>query len=108
MNIRFSDCPDWLSIRSVPGSLISGAAMLLTSTCLYAQTMSQSTPHQITRVEVLRELKELELVGYRPVPNDLYYPDDVQEAERRLEAKRQAEKNALAGAKQPGLESTVR
>lgn len=74
MNPRFTDCPDWLSIRSVPGSLISGAAMLLTSTCLYAQTMSQSTPHQITRVQVLRELKELESAGYRPVPNDLYYP----------------------------------
>lgn len=105
MTIRF---PNWPSISSVPRSLISGAAMLLTSTCLYAQTIPQSTSHQITRAEVLRELKELESVGYRPVPNDLYYPADIQEAEQRLGAKRQAEKNALAGVKQPGLEGTAR
>ena len=66
--------------------------MLLTSTCLYAQTMSQFTPHQITRAQVLRELKELESAGYPPVPNELYYPVDVQDAERKLEIRRQAKK----------------
>jgi Domain of unknown function (DUF4148) len=95
-------------IRSVSVSLMNGAAMLLTSTCLYAQTLPKSEPHQVTRAEVLRELKELESVGYRPAPNDIYYPADLQEALQRLEVRHQAEKNAAAAASQPGPEGTVR
>jgi hypothetical protein len=41
----------------------------------------------------------LESVGYHPIPNDLYYPGDVQAAEQRLETKHQAEMNALTGGK---------
>ncbi len=33
-----------------------------------------------------RELAELETVGHRPINNDVYYPEDIQEAERKLRA----------------------
>ena len=86
--------------QSARGSLIVSAVLMATSACVYAQTSAEPGTHQITRAEVRHELKELEAVGYRPVPNDLYYPDDIQAAEQRLEAKHQAEKNALTGGSQ--------
>lgn len=84
-----------LIVHSTRGSLIVSAVMMATSVCVYAQTSQSVGTHQRTRAEVRHELEELASVGYRPVPNDLYYPDDVQAAEQRLEAKHQAEKNAL-------------
>jgi hypothetical protein len=86
--------------QSARGSLIVSAVLMATSACVYAQTSVGTGTHQITRAGVRNELKELEAVGYRPIPNDLYYPDDIQAAEQRLEAKHQAEKNALTGGRQ--------
>lgn len=43
----------------------------------------------VTRAQVVQELVDLESVGYSPASgNDVNYPDDVQAAMRRLEAKR--------------------
>jgi len=86
--------------QSARGSLIVSAVLMATSACVYAQTSAEPGTHQITRAEVRHELEELEAVGYRPIPNDLYYPDDVQAAEQRLEAKHQTEKDALTGGSQ--------
>jgi hypothetical protein len=86
--------------QSARGSLIVSAVLMATSACVYAQTSAEPGTHQVTRAEVRQELKELAAVGYRPVPNDLYYPDDIQAAEQRLEAKHQVEKNALTGGSQ--------
>jgi hypothetical protein len=81
-------------------SLILSAVLMATSACVYAQTSPEHGTHQVTRAEVRHELEELASVGYRPTPNDLYYPEDIQAAEQRLEAKHQAEKNALMGGNQ--------
>jgi hypothetical protein len=83
--------------QSARGSLIVSAVLMATSACVYAQTSAEPGTHQITRAEVRHELKELEAVGYRPVPNDLYYPDDIQAAEQRLAAKHRAEQDVLTG-----------
>jgi hypothetical protein len=46
----------------------------------------------LTRAQVLQELVDLESVGYSPASgNDVNYPDDVQAAMLRLQAKRAAE-----------------
>ncbi|MEW9586682.1 DUF4148 domain-containing protein [Paraburkholderia sp. DGU8] len=81
--------------QSARGSLIASAVLMATSACVYAQTSAEPGTHQVTRAEVRQELKELAAVGYRPVPNDLYYPDDIQAAEQRLKAKHQVEQDAL-------------
>ena len=92
-----SDSLNRLVVQSTRASLILSAVLMATSTCVYAQTSSEPGTHQVTRAEVRHELEELESVGYRPVPNDLYYPDDIQAAEQRLAAKHQAEQDALTG-----------
>ncbi|MFP3564416.1 DUF4148 domain-containing protein [Paraburkholderia sp. SIMBA_030] len=79
------------------GSLIVSAVLMATSACVHAQTSVEPGTHQVTRAEVRQELKELAAVGYRPVPNDLYYPDDIQAAEQRLAAKHQTGQDALTG-----------
>ena len=89
-----------LVVHSTRGSLIVSAMLMATSACVYAQTSLDPGTHQLTRAEVRHELEELESVGYRPMPNDLYYPGDVQAAEQRLETKHQAEKNAMTGGNQ--------
>lgn len=40
----------------------------------------------VTQRGLHRELAELEAVGYRPYSSDVYYPDDIQKAERKLRA----------------------
>ncbi|WP_310633438.1 DUF4148 domain-containing protein [Paraburkholderia sp.] len=43
----------------------------------------------VTRAQVLQELKDLESVGYNPSQaSNANYPNDIEEAMRRLEAKR--------------------
>jgi hypothetical protein len=43
----------------------------------------------VTRAQVVQELVDLESVGYSPASgNEVNYPDDIQAALRRLEAKR--------------------
>jgi|SRR5579864_4497541 len=42
---------------------------------------------EITHSDLMRELSELESVGYQPATNDPQYPNDIARAERRLHAK---------------------
>jgi hypothetical protein len=44
---------------------------------------------EITRAQATQELAELEAVGYHPGENDLYYPRNLQAAERKLQAEYQ-------------------
>lgn len=39
---------------------------------------------EITHAQLIQELSELEAVGYDPGINDVYYPRDLQAAERKL------------------------
>ena len=57
-----------LVVHSTRGSLIVSAVLMATSACVYAQTSLDPGTHQLTRAEVRHELKELESVGYRPIP----------------------------------------
>lgn len=41
---------------------------------------------QVTQRGLQRELRELEAVGYHPAWTDVYYPDDIQGAEQKLQA----------------------
>jgi Domain of unknown function (DUF4148) len=42
---------------------------------------------EITHAQLVQELAELESVGYEPYKNDYYYPNQLQEAQARLQAK---------------------
>ena len=76
---------------------IAGLSAL--STVAYAQDTSgviQYSPPQanynggsgVTRAQVKQELKDLESVGYDPSERDPYYPNDIQNAEKRLSENR--------------------
>lgn len=96
-----SNSLNWLSVLPIRGSLVVSAVLMATSACVYAQTSPEPGTHQVTRAEVLHELEELESVGYNPSQGDNGdYPADLQAAEQKLEAKHQAEKNALMGGNQ--------
>ncbi len=85
-----------LFVLPMRASLIVSVALMATSACVYAQTSPEPGTHQLTRAEVRHELEELESVGYNPFQGDNSdYPADIQAAEQRLEAKHQAERNAL-------------
>ncbi|MEM5398736.1 DUF4148 domain-containing protein [Paraburkholderia sp. EG287A] len=60
------------------------AAVLAVPAISFAQ--SQGTNGPVTRAQVRSELKQLEAAGYRPSVNDLYYPDDLQRAQARVNA----------------------
>jgi hypothetical protein len=42
---------------------------------------------EVTHAQLIRELAELESVGYDPYKNDYYYPRDIDAAQARLHAK---------------------
>ena len=89
-----------LVAQSTRVSLVVSVMLMAASASVHAQTSIEPGTRQVTRAEVRHELKELESVGYRPTPNDLYYPEDVQAAEQRLESLHQVEGNVLKGENQ--------
>jgi hypothetical protein len=89
-----------LVAQSTRVSLVVSVMLMAASASVHAQTSMEPGKHQVTRAEVRHELEELESVGYRPTPNDLYYPEDVQAAEQRLESLHQVEGNVLKGENQ--------
>ncbi|QGZ60215.1 DUF4148 domain-containing protein [Paraburkholderia acidiphila] len=42
------------------------------------------TAHEVTHADLMRELKELEAVGYEPHAEDENYPADIEAAQQRL------------------------
>lgn len=67
-----------------------------------AQPAASRGMPQVTRAGILRELQELESVGYNPsTPGDTRYPDDLQQALQKLDAKHRAEAGAAAETARP-------
>jgi hypothetical protein len=83
-------------------SVISAAA-LVGVTALFAGNASAQTAQQapITRAQVKAQLAELEAAGYRPGGDDVYYPDDIQAAEQRVQAAHAARQTASASVNDP-------
>ncbi|HEX7907396.1 MAG TPA: DUF4148 domain-containing protein [Paraburkholderia sp.] len=95
-----------LAVRTISRALMVSAALLITSTGVYAQASSDPAPHQVTRAEVRHELEELEAVGYNASQgDDGEYPADIQEAERKVAAMHAAQKSALMN-NQPAMQAT--
>jgi Domain of unknown function (DUF4148) len=46
---------------------------------------------EVTHADLMRELAELESVGYQPGADDVEYPNDIMHAEQRLQAKYRAD-----------------
>jgi hypothetical protein len=73
---------------------VASAILLTVGTAAIAAP--QLTPHQcnsypfkrpvgeVTHAQLMQELAELEAVGYDPGENDVYYPRDIQRAEKKL------------------------
>ncbi|ABC35925.1 conserved hypothetical protein [Burkholderia thailandensis E264] len=69
-----------------------------------AVSFAQSSNGSLTRAQVIQELVDLESVGYQPSRgNDNTYPDDIQSAQRRLDAKRLAARKAAEAAYGPAV-----
>ncbi|AOJ04349.1 MULTISPECIES: DUF4148 domain-containing protein [Burkholderia] len=67
-------------------------------------SFAQSANGSLTRAQVIQELADLESVGYQPSRgNETTYPDDIQAAQRRLEAKRLAARKAAESAHGPAV-----
>ncbi|MFP3564424.1 DUF4148 domain-containing protein [Paraburkholderia sp. SIMBA_030] len=82
---------------------VAGAILMSTSAGVFAQTMSDPATHRVTRAEVMHELYELEAAGYNPSQgDDGSYPADLQAAQEKVNAKHQAERNAVMSAGQNG------
>ncbi|MBC8750254.1 hypothetical protein OKW43_001905 [Paraburkholderia sp. WC7.3g] len=80
---------------------IAGAMLMANSAGLYAQTLSEPEPHQVTRAEVMHELEELEAAGYNPsLGDDGSYPADILAAEAKVAAIHRAERDAAMSAGQ--------
>ncbi|CAB3751822.1 DUF4148 domain-containing protein [Paraburkholderia solisilvae] len=76
------------------------AALLAAPVVSFAQA-SQST---VTRAQVRQELIQLEKAGYNPaLSNDTTYPEDIQAAERRVQAANAAQNQGVA--RQPSAPS---
>lgn len=73
-----------------------------------AVSFAQSSNGSLTRAQVIQELVDLESVGYQPSRgNDNTYPDDIQAAQRRLDAKRLATRKTAETAYGPAVAGTA-
>jgi len=83
-------------------SVISAAA-LVGATALFAGNASAQTSDQapVTRAQVEAQLAQLEAAGYKPGGDDVYYPQDIQAAEQRVQAAQAARQTAAASVAYP-------
>ncbi|SDD49511.1 DUF4148 domain-containing protein [Paraburkholderia lycopersici] len=79
------------------------AAVLAAPVVSFAQSQGSNGP--VTRAQVRNELAQLEAAGYRPSANDLYYPNDLQKAEARVNAQTGGYGPATSGSSQSGSRS---
>ncbi|AXW06002.1 hypothetical protein CJO82_09155 [Ralstonia solanacearum] len=83
--------------------LAIASPMYLAAGFAQAQSAAPSGMAQVTRAGILRELQELESVGYNPTaPGDTRFPDNLQQALQKLDAKHRAEAGAAAESARPG------
>jgi hypothetical protein len=102
-------CFHRLAKRAFSGVLIAGVALLTLAATAHAQTATQpqSQPQPLTRAEVRHQLEELEAAGYDPSRgDDNNYPDDIQEAERKVAAMHAAENSAMTTNTDPSMPVT--
>ncbi|RDJ97507.1 DUF4148 domain-containing protein [Paraburkholderia lacunae] len=93
--------------QSLRNLAVAGAILMSTSVGVFAQTPDPAT-HRVTRAEVMNELYELEAAGYNPSQgDDGSYPADIQAAQEKVNAKHQAERNAMMNAGQNGQAKQV-
>lgn len=72
--------------------LVIESSMYLAAGVVQAQSAASTDMHPVTRAGILKELQELEAVGYNPTaPGDTRFPDDLQQALQKLDAKHRAE-----------------
>ncbi len=83
-------------------SVISAAA-LVGVTALFAGNASAQTADQapVTRAQVKAQLAQLEAAGYQPGGDDVYYPQNIQAAEQRVQAAQAARQTAAASVAYP-------
>ncbi|WP_323122835.1 DUF4148 domain-containing protein [Burkholderia alba] len=82
----------------------AAAAVLLAAPAL---SFAQSSNVPLTRAQVVQELIDLESVGYQPARgNESNYPDDIQAAQRRLDTRRLAARQATEAAYGPAAAGT--
>ncbi|AVA34680.1 MULTISPECIES: DUF4148 domain-containing protein [Cupriavidus] len=85
-------------------ALAIASPMYLAGGLAQAQSAAPNGMPQVTRASILKELQELEAVGYNPTaPGDTRFPDDLQQALQKLDAKHHAEAGTASSS---GAEST--
>lgn len=62
---------------------------------------------EVTHAQLMRELAELESVGYDPAEDDEYYPHDLHVAQRKLWAEYHADCQATSAQTVPGTAANV-
>ena len=82
------------------------AAITASVLTIPAAAFSQQVNTPITRAQVRAELLELEQAGYNPGGSDWDYPNDLQAAEQRIQAKHLAQNAAAALAPSGNVAST--
>ena len=62
---------------------------LVSSPWVSAQQTANPAPDNapLTRAQVTDQLRQLESAGFNPAQNDYYYPDQIESAQRRLDAR---------------------
>ena len=85
---------------------------LLIASALAAPTFAFAQDNApVTRTEVRAQLTQLEQAGYNPATNDNYYPQALQAAEQRVDAKNGVEAQsygpATSGTSASGMRATV-
>jgi Domain of unknown function (DUF4148) len=85
---------------------------LLIASALAAPTFAFAQDNApVTRAEVRAQLTQLEQAGYNPATNDNYYPQALQAAEQRVDAKNGVETQsygpATSGTSASGMRATV-
>jgi hypothetical protein len=78
------------------GIKIAGLGVLLASSAAFAQSSSNylDGSQPVNRAEVRQQVIDLKAVGYRPeITSNILYPDDLLEAQRRLDCKQNVQAN---------------
>ncbi|WP_322102742.1 DUF4148 domain-containing protein [Paraburkholderia sp. J41] len=74
---------------------VAVAAVFAVPALSFAQAQGSNGP--VSRAQVRAELSQLEAAGYHPSANNVYYPEDIQKAEARVNAQ-----NGVAAAQTSG------
>jgi hypothetical protein len=98
----------WLKFAWVPFvgalSMSAVAAPHLTPQECHSYPFVKQT-HEVTHADLIREVQELEAVGYEPRADDDSYPSDIEAAQQRLAALYQSDcrpQNTAAAVTLPG------